>query len=174
LAKQHGRITEAGARIAGISVDGVGRNAAMVEKLALPFPLLSDPDGTRAIKPYGAWHEGKKMARPAVVITTPSGGAALHQVGEDFADRPDEDELVKAIGELGLPPVQQAPPARGHPVPGENAVNPRSLRPYFSGAKMAVTALSGRVGEARQHAEQMTAEYDRFLDALAWLREQQG
>ncbi len=153
-------------------MDGVDRNAAMVEKLALPFPLLSDPDGTRAITPYGAWHEGKDIARPAVVVTTPSGGTALHQVGEDFADRPDEDELVKTISELGLPSVRQAPPARGHPVPGENAVNPRSLRPYFSGAKMAVTALSGRVDETRRDAQRMIEEYDRFLDALAWLKQQ--
>ncbi len=174
MAKQHGRITAAGAWVAGISVDGVDRNAAMVEKLALPFPLLSDPDGTRAIQPYGAWHEGNGMARPAVVVTTPSGGEAVHQVGEDFADRPDEDELVATIDQLDVAPVEQPPPARGHPDPGENAVNPRSLMPYFSGAKMAVTALSGRVHEARQDADRILAECDRFLDGLAWLREQRG
>jgi hypothetical protein len=144
LAKQHGRITDAGARVVGISVDGVGRNAAMAEKLALPFPLLSDPDGTRAIQPYGAWHEGKGIARPAVIVTTPGGDEALHQVGEDFADRPDEDELVTTISQLGLPPVRQTPPPRGHhPDPGQNAVNPRSLTPYSRGAKMAVTGPGG-------------------------------
>lgn len=146
----------------------------MAEKLALPFPLLSDPDGTGAIQPYGAWHEGKGIARPAVIVTTPGGDEALHQVGEDFADRPDEDELVETISQLGLPPVQQTPPPRGHPDPGQNAVNPRSLTPYFRGAKMAVTALSGRVREARPDAERMSGEYDRFLDAVAWLREQKG
>lgn len=113
----------------------------MAETLALPFPLLSDPDGTRAIQPYGAWHEGKGIARPAVIVTTPGGDEALHQVGEDFADRPDEDELVERISRLGLPPVRQTPPPRGHPDPGQNAVDPRSLTPYFRGAKMAVTAL---------------------------------
>lgn len=174
MAKQHGRITAAGARVAGISVDGIDRNAAMVEKLALPFPLLSDPDGTRAIQPYDAWHEGNGMARPAVVVTTPAGGQALHRVGGDFADRPDVDELMAVIDQLDVGPVEQPTPARGHPDPGENAVDPRSLKPYFSGAKMAVTALSGRAHEARKDADRMVAEYEQFLDGLAWLREQKG
>ena len=51
----------------GISVDDAGRNAAMVEKLGLPFGLLSDPGGEGAIKPYGVWDEGNPFARTAVV-----------------------------------------------------------------------------------------------------------
>lgn len=114
------------------------------------------------------------MARPAVVVTTPSGGEAVHQVGEDFADRPDEDELVATIDQLDVAPVEQPAPCAGTSQSrrerGQTAVAPA----VFSGAKMAVTALSGRVHEARQDADRMVAECDRFLDGLAWLREQRG
>lgn len=46
----------------GISVDSPAQNAATVEKLRLPFPLLSDPEGTQAIRPYDVWHGGKSSA----------------------------------------------------------------------------------------------------------------
>ena len=43
--------------MAGISVDSVDQNHAMVDKLMLPFPLLSDPDG-RVIKECNVWMDG--------------------------------------------------------------------------------------------------------------------
>ena len=109
--------------MAGISVDRTGRNAAMVAKLALPFPLLPDPGGTQAIKPYGAWDEGNPFARPAVVIVAPGRSIAFRQVGEDFADRLNEDGILAALGRLGLPPGTQDPPEPGRPDPGPRAAD---------------------------------------------------
>jgi len=167
LAEHHHQITAAGGRVAGISVDSPERNAAMVEKLRLPFPLLADPGGRQAIRPYGVWHEGNPYARPAVVIVAPGGRVAFRQVGEDFADRLDEDEIIAALARLGLPPVTQDPPLPGHPAPGPRAVDLAWLPAYLRGGRFAVQALAGRVPEARQEAELMTKIYDRFQAALA-------
>ena len=153
--------------MAGISVDSPGRNAAMVAKLTLPFPLLSDPGGEQAIKPYGVWHEGNPFARPAVVIVAPGGRAVFREVGEDFADRLDEEEIIGALQRLGLPPVAQEPPEAGQPDPGPRAVGLAWLPGYLRGGRFAVQALAGRVPEAQAEAAAMTKVYDRFLAALA-------
>ncbi|MBW3604487.1 MAG: redoxin domain-containing protein [Actinobacteria bacterium] len=48
LGHHHDEITDAGAQVTRISVDPPEQNAAMAEKLQLPFPLLSDPGGDRS------------------------------------------------------------------------------------------------------------------------------
>jgi peroxiredoxin len=55
-ARNYEEFEKRGTRIVGISVDPPEHNKAMVEKLALPFSLLSDP--TAVVKtvdqPYGS------------------------------------------------------------------------------------------------------------------------
>jgi hypothetical protein len=167
LAQHHGQITAAGARLVGISVDDEGRNAAMVEKLGLPFPLLSDADGEGAIKPYGVRDPGNPLARTAVVIVAPDGRVTFREVGEDFADRMGDDEIVKALERLALPAASQEPPQPGRPAPGPRAVDLAWLRAYMRGGRGAVRALAGRVPAAQSEAEAMTKVYDRFIAALA-------
>ncbi len=83
--------------LAGISVDPVENNRAMVEKLLLPFPLLSDPEG-RVIKSWGVWSDGEGgIARPAIFAIRPDGSFAWRYVGRDFADRPTDDELFDSL-----------------------------------------------------------------------------
>jgi hypothetical protein len=167
LAQHHARITAAGARVVGISVDSVGQNAAMVDKLRLPFPLLSDPGGEQVIKPYRVWHEGNPFAQPAIVVVTPDRRVAYREVGDDFVDRLGEDQLVEAITGLVLPPTTQDSPRPGQPAPGSRAVDLAWLPAYLRGGRLAVGALAGRVPEARAEADAMVAVYDRFLAALA-------
>jgi peroxiredoxin Q/BCP len=52
------RVQSAGARVYGISKDSVASHQKFVEKQALPFPLLSDPDKA-LLAPLGAF--GKKI-----------------------------------------------------------------------------------------------------------------
>lgn len=166
MAQQHHRFTAAGARLVGVSVDTVEQNAAMVEKLALPFPLLSDVGGSSAIKPYDLWHPDPEIARPAIVVVAPDGTAAFRRVGSDFADRPTEDDVVAEVERLNLPPTSQAQPRRGNPRPGGRAVDLAWLPAYLRGAKFAATALGMRMPEAAGEVETLTAEYDRYLDAV--------
>lgn len=167
MAQQHPQFTAAGARLVGISVDPVNQNAAMVAKLGLPFPLLSDPGGQQAIVPYDLWHAEQQIARPATVLVAPGGQVAYRNVGSDFADRPSEQELVDRVERLRLPPTEQPPPQPGDPQPGPRAMDLAKLPAYLRGAKFAATALKMRVPAAAEQADRLTAEYDRYLQALA-------
>jgi peroxiredoxin len=83
--------------LAGISVDPIANNVAMVDKLLLPFPLLSDPDG-RVIKEWGVWTDGEGgIAKPSIFAIKSDGSIAWEYVGGDYADRPTDDELFNSL-----------------------------------------------------------------------------
>lgn len=144
----------------------------MVDKLALPFPLLADPDGNGSIKPYDVWHDDASIARPAIVVVGPDGQIAYRRVGTDFADRPTEDEVLDQVSALGLPATRQEPPRPGQPEPGDRAVDLGWLPAYLRGAKFAATAVAMRVPESQAQVETLKAEYDRYLAALRTHRQQ--
>jgi len=86
-----------GVDLAGISVDPVENNRAMVDKLLLPFPLLSDPEG-KVIKEWGVWSDADGgIAKPAIFAIRSDGSLAWKYVGRDFADRPTDDELFNSL-----------------------------------------------------------------------------
>ena len=83
--------------LAAISVDPVENNRAMVEKLLLPFTLLSDPEG-RVIREWGVWTDGDGgIARPSIFAIRADGTITWRYVGGDFADRPTDDELFNSL-----------------------------------------------------------------------------
>ncbi len=88
MARGYGEYARRGATVAAVVIDPPGQNAAMAEKLALPFPVLADPGGEGAIKPLGVWDEAGNMAKPAIVVVGPDGREAYRYVGVDFMDRP--------------------------------------------------------------------------------------
>jgi peroxiredoxin len=74
----------AGLRVAAICVDTVEQNRAMVDKLLLPFPVLSDPDAT-VIEPWGVLNAAEKgIAKPALFLVQPDWTVAYRYVGQDF------------------------------------------------------------------------------------------
>ncbi len=83
--------------LAGISVDPTENNRDMVDKLLLPFPLLSDPEG-RVIKEWGVWTDGEGgIAKPSILAIKSDGSIAWEYVGGDYADRPTDDELFNSL-----------------------------------------------------------------------------
>ena len=83
--------------VAGISVDPVENNRAMVDKLLLPFPLLSDPEGG-VIKDWGVWNDADGgLARPSIFALKKDGSVVWRYVGVDYADRPTDDELFESL-----------------------------------------------------------------------------
>ena len=69
----------------------------MVEKLLLPFPVLSDPEG-RVIKEWGVWTDGDGgIAQPAIFVVRSDRSIGWTYVGHDFADRPADDELFESL-----------------------------------------------------------------------------
>ncbi len=86
-----------GVSLAGISVDPVENNQAMVDKLLLPFPLLSDPEGL-VIKAWSVWTDGDGgIAKPSIFAVRRDGSIAWEYIGVDFADRPSDDELFNSL-----------------------------------------------------------------------------
>ena len=174
---RHQQLLAAGVRLFAISIDSPERNAALIHKLQLPFPYLSDPDRSKAITPYGVADEkdDRHIARPAMVVVGPDQVEAFRFVSRDFADRLPEDEVLMAVQQLALPPTTQGPPRIGPAEPGPRSLSLHDLRIYFRGARFAALTMGLRHGH---HAEAIkadskayVAEMDRFTEALDWLRQ---
>jgi len=88
---------QAGLQVAAICVDTVEQNRAMVDKLLLPFPVLSDPDAA-VIAPWGVLNLAEKgIAKPALFVVLPDWSVTFRYVGEDFTDRPTDEELFSTL-----------------------------------------------------------------------------
>jgi peroxiredoxin len=74
----------------------VDQNRAMVEKLILPFSLLADVEG-EVIRRYGIWDEKGEISRPAIFIIDRAAIVRYAYVGEDFADRPGDQQVYDAM-----------------------------------------------------------------------------
>jgi peroxiredoxin len=68
----------------------------MIDKLLLPFDLLTDAEGEVAIKPFGFWDAAGRISKPALVLTDGQGVVRYVYEGRDFADRP-KDEMVMGV-----------------------------------------------------------------------------
>ena len=115
MAMRHDEFLSGGARLYGLSADSPAQNAAVMQKLALPFPILSDEGRVAAITPLGFADEKdpRQISRAGVVIIDTDGEIVHRSVGRDYADRPDEDELIAALRRLELEPTTQDQPAVG-------------------------------------------------------------
>lgn len=173
MALRHNEYTEAGAVVAAIDVDSPAQHAAMVEKLNLPFPILSDPDRSQAIEPYGVAdpRDPREIAIPTTLVIDAEGNEAWRKVSRDFADRPSEDEALEIVRGLGLDPVEQPLPAVGAAEPGSNAMAFGDMRTYFRGAKFAAVAMGRRHPEGKEDGKAYAALMDRYIeDATAMYR----
>ncbi len=160
-------------QVVGISVDPPDHNAAMVEKLLLPFPLLSDPHGVLS-QACGVWDEEGRIAIPAIVLLDKTRIVRWQYAGRDFADRPKDDALLRAIAGL-------EDPGQPHPVATEirvtaeeakhsvrregKAISLEYLQPYYRGVNSATVALKQRLaglGAEGRGAIRQVSEYQRM------------
>ncbi len=155
MAREYEAYTRRGATVAAIVIDAPEQNAAMVEKLAVPFPILSDPDGEGAIKRCGVWDEVGQMATPAIIVLGPDGHEAYRYAGVDFMDRPNDDEALAALSSLGLPAAETPAGTIVHldPRPGSRATKLGHLAVYLRGVRFASMALAGRARDPFDKAE---------------------
>ena len=136
----------------GISVDAAPRNAAMVDKLLLPFPLLSDPEGV-VMQQYDVRDPKAGIAIPAIVVVDVTGTIRYLYKGRDFADRRGDKPMFEALDAAshaeGGPPgetesrVTAAEAER--PESERNAVSLEVLSPYYRGVYFATVAINGRL-----------------------------
>jgi hypothetical protein len=169
MGREYGEYLRRGATVAGVVVDAPGQNAAMVEKLALPFPILSDPDGAGAIEPLGVWDGEGRMAKPAILVVAPDGREAYRYVGVDFMDRPNDDEPLAALDALGLPPVDAPVGSVAHlpAAPGPRATKLADLGVYMRGVRFAARALAERARDPidKAEAERTSKMAERYVAA---------
>jgi len=163
-----------------MSADTPGMNAAIVDKLALPFPILSDSDREAAITPLGFADEKHpaNIARTGSLVVSPAGEVIFTYLGRDYADRPQEDVLLDALGALGLPSTSQEPPKLGAMEPGPRAMPLQGIGPYFRGAKFATLALRSRHRDLGDDFADDTKQYvemvERYLAALPGVEERRA
>ncbi len=142
----------------GISVEPPSRNAAMAEKLDLPFPLLSDPRG-ELIKRVGLWSKEEGVSMPAVVLLDRSGTVRyLYSGGTDFTDRPTRNSLLEILdrvstdgeaGERGPEVWVSAEEAETATVRLDKpAMTLEQLRPYYLGAYYATIAVQKKLEDS--------------------------
>ncbi len=136
----------------------------MVEKLRLPFPLLSDPDAAAiaawdVYDPVGGTHG--PIARPAIFVVGRDLRIPYDYVGRDFADRPTNAVVFDALDAVRDAPPRPLGEKVGGPGPrpldaGNPADKPMPLHdmaPYFRGANFAVQAIAGRTDDPTVKAE---------------------
>jgi len=96
LRQHYGEFTALNTEIIAVSSDAPADAIALAERLALPFPLLSDVD-LAVINAYGVFHadepRGRRIARVAEFILDRAGTIRYAYMGEDYNDR-------SAVGEL--------------------------------------------------------------------------
>ena len=79
-------------------MDPVAQNAAMVEKLLLPYPLLADsePEG-EVIRRVGAWHDEARIARPSIFVLDRDAVVRYAYSGRDYVDRPGDEPIFETL-----------------------------------------------------------------------------
>ncbi len=149
----------------------------MVEKLGLPFPLLSDPRGD-LIKSLDLWNEEEGVSEPAILVLDRSGAVRhLYSGGSDFSDRPANGDLMDILD--GIDPGGE--PGNGEPAirisaeeaedatvrPEKPAMTLDALRPYYLGAHFTAVALQKKLdGGARETVAAYQGLVDEYNEAL--------
>lgn len=159
-------------QIAGISVDPIADNAAMVQKLVLPFPLLSDPEGT-LLQRFGLWDADEHIAKPAIALVDGSGSIVYLYSGQDFADRPGDAAIFETFDRLErggtyaheTPQIHvTADEARQSVWPDKKAKALEELVPYYQGAFFASVALKERlIKKGERDAGSEITSYQRMV-----------
>lgn len=180
MGQRHQEFLDAGARVFALSADDVPQNNAVAAKLALPFPILADPGRDDAITPLGFADENdpRQISSPSTLIVDPDGQKVFSVVGQDYADRPDEDALLEQVRKLGLQATSQDPPDIGDAEAGPKAMPYEGLYYYFSGAKFTALALRRRHRELGKEFTDDAKRYfqmvERYQEALTWVRDRRA
>ena len=91
-------------RLLAISTDAPEDSRKVVKRLGLDFPILADVD-RQVVKSYGLLHQGgspdgSDMAVPAHVLIDTSGKIAWRYRAKRIQDRPDPQDVLRAIAAL--------------------------------------------------------------------------
>lgn len=146
----------------------------MVEKLDLPFALLSDAKGELS-KLYDLWNDREGVAIPAILVLDRSGTVRYLYKGRDFADRPGDTTIFEALDEIPeeedtgggadqQPAVRfSADEAEASTVrPQRPAMTMEQLVPYYRGVYFTTVALKKRFDGMEPGGREAVDEVDRY------------
>lgn len=156
-----------------MSVDSEERNAAMFQRWPTPHVrYVSDPGGETYLQAIDMFDPADRdgIALPGLFVIDRDGNEVFGYRGRDFADRTHDDDVLDALEELGLAPID--PPAGGPVIDGvdveqKGAFAPKSFGPYFMGNKFGALAIGMRADgdEAKSLAREHRMMADSMLDA---------
>lgn len=112
--------------------------------------------------------EREGIGWPTLMVFGPDGRETYRMRSRDFADRPDDEDLLTAVRELGLPAIRLGPaPPAAEPEEHEAALRVEAFGPYFRGIRFATGALARRLSDEgdRDEAVAMSKMAGSFLDA---------
>ncbi len=149
----------------------------MVEKLDLPFGLLSDAKGELS-KLYDLWNAREGVAVPAILVVDGSGTMRYLYKGSDFADRPGDEPIFEALdgleGGTGADPDTQpevslsADEAEASTVrPERPAMTLEQLVPYYRGVYFTTVALKKRFAGMGPGEREAHDEVDRYQGMIS-------
>jgi hypothetical protein len=179
-ARDYEEFQRRGFEVAGVSVDPPSHGRAMVDKLDLPFPLLSDPRGD-LIRSLGLWNAKEGVSEPATVVLDRTGTVRyLYSGGLDFSDRPAREDLMRSLEALdtggeprGDGPVVSigAEETENETVrPDKPPIGLDALKPYYRGVYYATVAMQKKLeedGEARGKVDlyqELVKEYQAAIE----------
>ena len=162
LGAESERIHGGGAEVIAISSDDDVRQAGMFARWPTPHVrYVADPGGERYLRPLGLFDPEERggIGLPAMIVIDPAGSVTYRYVGRDFADRTTDDEVLAAVADLGLDPIDPPPggPVGDVPADLDRYFRPDHLVPYFKGNRFGSIAIGGRLDDkaaravARQH-----------------------
>ena len=128
-----------------------------MDKLDLPFHLLSDPRG-ELTRLCDLWNDEEGVSEPAIVALNESGTIQyLYSGGTDFADRPQEEPLLYILDRVGTesdeeygvdePEIEiSAEAAENETVrPDKPAITLEQLKPYYRGVYFATVSMNKKL-----------------------------
>jgi len=185
LATQYDRIHHAGAEVMAISIDDDARQAGMARRWGQPATrFVSDPGGERFLKPLGLFDPDERggIALPALLVIAPDGTEHHRYAGRDFADRTHDDDVLAAVEDLGLDPIE-APDWSSEiaavDVPDDlrGYFRTSDILPYFRGNMFGALAIGRRLDDdasqaiAKEHrsmSKSIVDAVEEWRDHISW------
>jgi len=103
LRHKHAEFQALGAALVTVSPDAQAATSGLVERLELPYLVLSDPD-LAAVDAYDVRHDnepaGRLIPRPGAFIIDRDGRIQFAYKGDSVPDRPSEDALLDFLRTL--------------------------------------------------------------------------
>jgi peroxiredoxin len=96
LQRALGEFQSRGIVLVAISVDPPDRSKAVVTRLGLTFPLLSDRDRL-AVESFGVEDVENGVAWPAVFVLEPGGTVRWRSLSDDYRNRPTPEDILAAL-----------------------------------------------------------------------------